>query len=135
MNDMTAQRTALHEARLVRADHLLAVHEGLLEPLDVVDAARQPTAQALRKIRLDELFLSVDKTSVREWRLIRNRMLGALNLNVSDRDLTIGWVIDPRAGGRRLHALKDALRPRIEVPWPGFPWAAPPSGANGGRWD
>lgn len=123
MNDMTTQRAALHEARLLRADHLLAVHEGLLEPLDVVDAARHPTAQALRRIRLDELFLSAQGTSTREWRLIRKRILGVLNLDVPDRDLTIGWVIDPRAGGRRLHALKDSLRPRLEVPWPGFPWA------------
>ena len=123
MNDMTTQRAALHEARLFRADHLMAVHEGLLEPLDVVDAAHEPAAQALRKIRLDHLFVAAQGTSTREWRLIRKRTLGVLCLDVPDRDLTIGWVIDPRAGGRRLHALKDALRPRLQMPWRGFPWA------------
>ena len=126
MSDMTAQRAALDDARRFRAGHLMAVLEGLLEPLDVIDAAHEPTGTALRKIRLKDLILAPEKTPVRTWPLIRSRMLATLELEVPDRSLTIGWVIDPRAGGRRLYALKDALQPRSDVAWPGFPWAARP---------
>lgn len=129
MNDMTLQRAALAEARHARADHLNAVYEGILTPLDVIDAAHEPTALALRKIPLDQLMLAVDGTSVPEWRRIRDQMLAVLDLQVPDRDLTIGWLIDPRAGGRRLHALRDAMSKRIDVPWPGFPWSGGPTGA------
>lgn len=131
MTDMAAQRSALDEARKLRAEFLIALHEHRIEPLDVVEDARHSWALPLRQLRLDRVFLE-SGMSARRWRLIRDRMLDVLVENVPPAKLTVGWVLDPRAGGRRHYALGDAVRERITEPWPGFPWQPPP-GANAGR--
>jgi hypothetical protein len=38
------------------------------------------------------------------------------------RQITVGWLLDPRAGGRRFHAWLDAHQPKSRPPWPGFPY-------------
>ena len=127
MNDMSTQRRALSAARLTRAEQLVAIAKGLLTPEDVVDTARRADWVALRSLSLQQLVLSVPEAGPRRWREVRDRLLGVLGAKLSDKDLTVGWLLDPRAGGRRYLAFIDAMRPRREPPWPGFPWEPDPA--------
>lgn len=133
---MYRQRIAAEDARKMKADHMIAVAIGVLTPLDVLESALHATHRPLRTVRLSSLFGPLDKGAPKAakkshvpWRTLRPRLLSALDLDprTPDKTLTIGWVHDPRAGGRRWFALRDALRPRDEPPWPGFPWAPPPT--------
>lgn len=134
MSDMALQRSAAARARLLRAEYLHAVDAGTLGPLDVIDEAREDYLLPLRQISLRGLFVDAGFNN-KQWRDVRSRLLNALAIDVEDRKLTVGWVLDPRAGGRRIYALVDALRDRDEPPWPGFPWTprspgvASPAGA------
>lgn len=123
MSDMAAQRSALHAARLLRGDYLVAVAEGLILPEDLIRAAGLPNHQALRVVSLKDLFSSPPKPGVR-WPVLRTRLLAALSLDPAtpDAKLTVGWLLDPRAGGRRWYALRDATRPRDDVPWEQLLW-------------
>ncbi|KQW45934.1 hypothetical protein ASC77_18635 [Nocardioides sp. Root1257] len=129
MSDMTAQRSALADARRLRAEFLHDVHLGRTMPIDLLDAAREDWAIPLRQMSLEQVFLS-SGMSARGWRLVRTRMLATLGIEVRRADLTVGWVIDPRAGGRRHYALGDALRDRDQAPWPGFPWLPRPGASE-----
>lgn len=126
MNDMARQRQALTAAQEARAEWLLQIHYKKVKPRDFIDAARDPSWVALRRESLRQVIISEPGVGEGRWRQVRDRMLDALDIKVWDKDLTVGWVLDPRAGGRRYHALIDALRPR-EAPWPGFPWEPKPA--------
>lgn len=123
MTDMSKPHTAAAAARLRRGKYLVAIGKRDTTPLIAINDAHEAWGTELRAMRLSTLFLAHGDMTERQWRLIRDRMLGALQLEVRDRDLTIQWLLDQRAGGRRLYALKDALRTRSESPWPGYPWA------------
>lgn len=131
MNDMATQRQALSAARLTRAEQLVAIAKGLLTPQHVVDTARRADWVALRSQSLQQLVVSVPGAGPRRWREVRGRLLGVLGAKVSDKNLTVGWLLDPRAGGRRYLAFIDAMRPRREPPWPGFPWEPKPNSGRG----
>jgi hypothetical protein len=133
---MAKQRSAAAAARYLRADYLMAVTTGILRPLDVIDAAVESSNRALRTVRMSYLFGplvdDLDDPEARTkhvpWRVVKRRLLEALDLSprTPDKELTVGWLLDPRAGGKRWYALHDALRARDQSPWPGFPWAPPP---------
>ena len=131
MNDMTPQRSALAAARRERAELLVDIAKGLLTPREFIDMARDPWWIALRRASLKQVIISEPDVGAGRWRQVRDRMLDALDIKVPDKYLTVGWVLDPRAGGRRYLALVDALRPR-EAPWPGFPWEPNPSAVDDG---
>lgn len=53
-------------------------------------------------------------------------IVGCGSAGQSQRTLTVQWLIDPRAHGRRVLALIDAMDDRAGLPpWPGFPLAPP----------
>ncbi|QYJ03101.1 hypothetical protein KUV85_12235 [Nocardioides panacisoli] len=120
--NLARARAAAVAARRLRAEHLIAVAEGVLSPQDVIEAAAQPANIALRAIALKELYIA-RAMSPRRWRRVRNLTLAVLGTTVAENKMTIGWLHDPRAGGRRHYAFTDALRER-KPPWPGFPWHA-----------
>lgn len=125
-------RLGREDARRLRADHLIAVHAQVMTPGDVIDAATAPTNLALRDIQLKDLYLSADTVSPSAWDSVRRRTLAVLGLEAAhhpDKKLTIGWLIDPRASGRRYYAFSDALRTchvDRQPPWPVFPWTPLP---------
>jgi hypothetical protein len=131
---MSSQRRALSAARQARAEMLLEISAGRLTPIEFVDMARDASWVALRRESLREVIVSAPFLGARRWREIRDRMLGVLDVEASDKDLTVGWLLDPRAGGRRYLAFIDAMRTR-EPPWPGFPWEPGPGACGGQRTD
>ncbi len=130
---MHEQRAAAAEARHLRAEYLVAVAKGMIDPVDLLEAARATSHRALRTIRLSQVFAAraddapeSTRNTKTPWPKLRRRLLAALDLAaLPDTKMTVSWLLDPRAGGRRWLALHDALRSRDEAPWSGFPWEPP----------
>lgn len=125
--DIQRARAALGEARLLRSEYLVSVASGLLEPNDVIDAACTEEGTALRRINLVQLITSVP--GVGKARAMRRLSEVSVRLGVAE-DMSkknIGWLIDPRAQGRRFLVWLDTEQPKT-TPWPGFPVAPRPKG-------
>lgn len=117
-------RVALATARRYRAEWLISVAEGLLTPLDVITRAATEEGKPLRKISLRQLLLAQpghgDKraSDALEALAARCELPAGTDLN----DLTIAWLLDPRAAGKRVLSWLDVHHPKTQ-PWPGFPYA------------
>ena len=126
-NDSTAA-DALRTANRVRAELSVQVAFGDLNVDDVVGMALDGgTQHPARQLKLRELLDAKDALLSDEEQRRGNRV-NAQFLRLVGRLLdiqavgqqTVGWLVDGRAGGRRLAAWRDAEMSR-EVP-PGFPW-------------
>lgn len=121
--------TAREAAIRVRAAATLSVARGEMTVWDVLQDAE--TSRPHGKITLKQLLLAQEGWGP-------SRALAALTRTARtvgwDRDtkavsrLNIDWLLDPRAGGRRILAFADALMPaKDEPPWPGFPYTPEPA--------
>ncbi|MBG6214296.1 hypothetical protein RCH23_002118 [Cryobacterium sp. CAN_C3] len=99
-------------ANAIRADHLAAVAVGALDLNDVLDAAMHDEP-ALRRIHLAQLLAGQQKVGPTAAQRILTRMLDTLGTPQGSRQdwrtLTVSWLCDQRAGGRRYLAFKDAI--------------------------
>lgn len=120
-------------ARRTRAEMLFAVADGLFSVADVIESSAEPGNEAILRLRLVALLSAQPEVSTATAHTIVRRMLAALGEPASTRrlDLTVAWLVDPRASGRRVLAFNDALhRTGRTAPWPGFPYAPAPDWAR-----
>lgn len=121
-------REALGQASGVRAEHLLAITEGTLTVLDVIEAACTGPGRPLRRIGLRQLCLAQQGWGIRRTDALLSTLAERAGDEGALRDLDIAWLIDPRYYGRRFLLWADLLRPRRTAPpWPGFPYAPSPT--------
>jgi hypothetical protein len=122
--EMLVAREALRVARLQRAAALLAVASGDKSVFDVIAEACSESGRPLLKLELRDLVLSQPDlhTSGRADGFLR-RVASLLESEVDLSRERLSWLVDPRAGGRRLIAWIDADSER-RPPWPGFPHTA-----------
>lgn len=119
-------RAGLSSARRTRSEYLVAVAVGVIGINDVIMAACQADGIPLRTLRLRDLLMARPRTGAATADAHLRHT--ALALGMSEGSIggaTIGWLIDTRAGGRRLLAWLDGFAER-KPPWPGFPSAPPP---------
>lgn len=118
--------TAKFEAQRTRADWLISLESGVTSISDLIKAATTEEGRALRRITLRQLLMSQEGWGRARAERVLSHTTQILGHNPTSR-LTVAWLIDARAGGRRVHALADALKTRTE-PWIGFPYAPAPTG-------
>ena len=123
--------TAKREAARTRSSWLVSLGvEGNKTIPDLVRQAPSEEGRPLRRITLRQLLLTQES-----WGRARADRVLSLTTSLLGHEptsrLTVAWLIDARAGRRRVHALTDALTERA-VPWIGFPYA-PPLPAGGGN--
>lgn len=131
---LQAANEARREADAERGRALAELSVGASHVADILRRAYLPEDRALRRIPLVRLLSGQEGTSKRQARAVIRQTLSLLE----DRDrtepqvdrITVMWVIDARAGGRRIRALADALDPKEQGPWKGFPYAVPSSRAS-----
>lgn len=120
--------SAKRKAEHTRADALVSLHWGSLSISDLITAATYEGSQPLRRITLRQLL-----GSQAGWGRARvSRVLASITSLLGHEPtsrLTVAWLIDARAGGRRVHATADATYSRTQ-PWIGFPYAPLPSGGG-----
>lgn len=122
--------SALRSARTMRAEWSVGVAEGLLTSVDVIEHACTVEGRPLRRMKLRQLLLSQPhwgqaRTGEAMTRFAR---FAGLAPSADLDELTAGWLIDSRAGGRRISAWLDAVEVRRDgPPWPGFPYLRKPA--------
>lgn len=112
-------------ARSARGWWLLALHEEKVTISDVIEEAATAEGSPLRSIPLSELISSSMGIGKNRSESLSEKIAEICRGDgCAQRNPTIGWLLDPRAGGRRMAAFADCLTPlRVHVPWEGFPWA------------
>lgn len=113
-----------HRQRFI---HLSAIAQGELTPTDVIHAACAEDGKYLRKLTLVRILAVQPGWGERPARQAVSRLAEVAGLKVRLRKIDIAWLIDPRAGGRRLAAWASVADTSDHKPWPGFPFAADPS--------
>lgn len=122
------------QARTLRAEWLVSLHEGLITFTDLVEYACTPDGRPLLRIGLMRLLSEQDGWNrTRAWDTI-NRTLAVLGdaplTRAEAAKLTVQWLVDARAGERRILAFTDALDPKDALPWSGFPYAPADTGGR-----
>lgn len=125
------------EAREIRALALLRVRNGDMTPLDVLDAAATEVGRPLMKLSIYQLLIAQEGWGDKKAKEAIRRLFEVLEMKPSDpTSLKVGWVLDPRSGGRRFLAWVDVIEIRsrkIQPPWTGFPFTPAPSLRNKGK--
>lgn len=114
---------ARRSAATYRAQWLMLVHDKMVTPDDALTDAARPEARPLLKLSLRQLLLAQPGWGRTRADAVIDKILSVSEAKIERRQVTIGWLLDPRAGGRRFAAWLDAIDPRKEPAGPGFPYA------------
>lgn len=126
---------ARRAARETRAAALLSVRNGEMTPFDVLDWAATEEGRPLMKLSLYQLLIAQEGWGDKKAKDALRRLCEVLEIKVPDTtSLKIGWLLDPRSGGRRYLAWVDVIEIRtkkIQPPWTGFPFTPAPASRKG----
>lgn len=126
----------LHSARLnadrLRAEWQLLIHEQMVTPGDALTEAARPEAKPLLKLTLRQLLLAQPGWGSTRVKGVIDKILSVADAKIDPRQATVGWLLDPRSGGRRYAAWLDAFEPRSALGGPGFPYARRSSHGSAG---
>lgn len=129
------QNEAKREANRKRTEWLLSLSAGYVTPADLIKAACTEENRALLRLTLRQVLVNQPGWGdVRATRVL-SRLRRVLGEEQKDsRRMTVAWLVDSRAGGKRIQVWADALDNRSSLPWPGFPHAPQPEkGAGNGQ--
>lgn len=87
----------------------------------VLEAVAEPENRPLLRLRLRMLLQYQPGWGAVRADQIIDHVLSVTGAKLDKRLVTVGWLLDPRAGGRRFTAWIDALEPKKDPPWKGFP--------------
>lgn len=121
-NDVAALNSARRAAALYRAEWLMSITDGIVTLQELMTEASRPEARALLKLSLRQVLLSQPGWGRKKAEKILMHIESVTGATMERRKITVGWLLDPRAGGRRYAAWLDAFEPKT-TPWPGFPYA------------
>jgi hypothetical protein len=119
---LETMNSARRNAARFRAEWLMLVHDRMVSPGDVLAEAAQPDARPLLKLSLRQLLLAQPGWGRTRADTIIEKILSVADAKIERRQVTIGWLLDPRAGGRRFAAWLDAFELRTSLSEPGFPY-------------
>lgn len=127
-------RAARRAADQVRAQALVSVASGEASIWDVLARAATPSGRPLLRLSLHQLLIAQPGVGTKS---ARSRVASLLDLvrsataGESQRALTVQWLIDPRAHGRRMLAFIEVMDEHTGTPpWRGFPLAPPITAGN-----
>ena len=120
-------RGNLDAARRYRAEWLVGVAQGLIEPTQLVQHAATDEGAALLRVRLQKLLLARPGKGPRDADTVLQALLREHPSTVPPAKLTVAWLLDNRCLGRRFSSWLAVLHvSRKQPPWPGFPYTAEP---------
>ena len=120
-------RAVLNAARRCRAEWLVGVAQGLIDPTQLVQHAAADDGAPLLKVRLRKLLLARPGRNPRDADTVIEALLREHPSRVPTAELTVAWLLDNRTQGRRFTTWLAVLHAtRNEPPWPGFPFTPAP---------
>ncbi|PPG14393.1 hypothetical protein [Rathayibacter rathayi] len=125
---MQLPNAAKKAANEMRAEWLYSIAAGYVTTTDVLTVASTTEGAPLRRLTLHQLLSHQPSWGdARSGRVITHlrRVLG--ESTIAQKRMTVAWLLDARAGGRRLQVFEDALAPRV-IPFDGFPFTPAPEG-------
>lgn len=128
MSSQELLNARLH-ADKVRGEYLALISGGLLSPADVIWWAAQPGKKPLRALTVKRIISAIPGNGEQTVRRFVRELAQICGTTSAPSRLTVGWLLDRRAGGRRLIAFACLIKPH-GVPWPGFPHAPKPGKAH-----
>lgn len=114
---------ARRSASLFRAEWLMLIHGELVTPGDLLQESSRTESASLLKLSLRQVLLAQPGWGRVRTDAMTSHIMSVTGVSVEQRKLTIGWVLDPRSGGRRFAAWLDAIATKDAPPWAGFPYA------------
>lgn len=87
----------------------------------VLEAVAEQENRPLLRLRLRMLLRYQPGWGAVRADQVIDHVLSVTGAKLDRRLVTVGWLLDPRAGGRRFTAWIDALEPKKDPPWTGFP--------------
>lgn len=121
-NPLSLLNSARRAAARCRAEWLLLINDEIVSPDDLLKEAGTTTGRPLLKLSLRQILLSLPGWGRKRCDSILNHVVAVTGAKVEPKQITVGWLLDPRAGGRRYQAWLDARQPKSGPPWPGFPY-------------
>ncbi|MBC9927337.1 hypothetical protein [Leucobacter sp. cx-169] len=121
--DLTAARAV---ANRTRGDWLISLSEGLASVADLIAYAAGPDGAPLRAITIRRLMATQHGWGERRRKQLVRELALVCPTSMSASRLSVGWLIDSRACGRRLVAFSNLIKPH-GPPWPGFPLTHKPA--------
>ncbi|MGK3708773.1 hypothetical protein [Arthrobacter sp. IK3] len=88
---------------------------------DVLAASAMKENRPLLRLRLTILLRYQPGWGRLRAEGVVDHVLSVTGAKLDRRLVNVGWLLDPRAGGRRYAAWLDALQPKKDPPWSGFP--------------
>jgi hypothetical protein len=113
---------ARRSASRVRAEWLMLVNDETVTPADLLNEAARADARPLLRLSLRQVLLAQPAWGRKRTEAVIGHISSIFGGRIEGRQITVGWLLDPRAGGRRFHAWLDAHQPKTRPPWPGFPY-------------
>lgn len=125
------------EAVIARGELLLDISEGRLSAWEAIMSVVLDDRQSLRRLRLDQILVTQEGIGEDRARRVISQILTVLDVPTGStpvKAVTIGYILDSRAAGRRILATLEAFisygvigdAEDLTV-WPGFPYAPAPS--------
>jgi hypothetical protein len=128
---LEAANTARTVANKKRAQQLIAITEEQLTVHDVIRSAATEVDRSLLRITLRQLLLAQPGWGEQKTTGALKKLASIIGQPAPPlRKLTIAWLLDPRAGGRRFMAFCDTFSTKTSPPWPGFPFTPKPTTKN-----
>lgn len=117
------------KAQEVRAEWLIGISADILTMADLLAFAATPPGRPLRRISLFQLLTSRPGRGPATAKAVLAKLRVALRCETPSQAMTIGWLLDNRAGGRRFIAWGSCVEVGRELtPWNNWPFVAAPSG-------
>ena len=138
--DMQRLITQRHRANIARGELLQLIADGILTPWEALVAAATVDDKALLRLTLDQLITASPGIGQARARLVTTqvtRILATTEAHSPTGRVTLAYVLDEQARGRRLLAVLDAfishglIREEGDLPvWTGFPFTPCPVDAK-----
>lgn len=125
------------EAVAARGELLMDIAEGRLSAWEAIMSVVLDDRAALRSLRLDQILMTQEGVGAERARRVIEQILTVLEVpsgTTDAKDVTVGYILDSRAAGRRILATLEAFishgiigdAGELSV-WPGFPYSPSPS--------
>lgn len=121
-NSLAVLNSARKAANRYRSEWLLSLNDEMVTPADLLAEAGTAAGRPLLKISLSQVLLSQPGWGRKRCDFILKHVLSIAGVSIDQKNLTVGWLLDSRAGGRRYQAWLDAMESKEGPPWAGFPY-------------
>jgi len=135
---LSRANAALTTARRQRAEWLIGLDSGLVNPMELIAHSALEGGRALRRLTLRQVLTAQPRWGDARAGEVLTRLHAFTHAQGELSALTVGWLVDNRATGARFVAWFDVTAiNREDPPWPGYPVydrPAPPESSGGTSW-